>query len=99
MLCPVNATVTFYWRGTHGLWILPGPGCPPEFNASTGTELSAVTNGTNARKPPVWTLPAEAGTYYATSQAPGDCVAGKIVAARVISGAAAGWRGAPGAWR
>lgn len=96
VMCPTNATVTFYWRGSHGVWLLPGPECPPEFNASTGSELFPVTaDGTNARAPPIWTLPAEAGIYYATSQAPGDCEAGKIVAARVISGAEGGW----GLWR
>lgn len=83
----MNATLTFRWKGYHGvtqLW--QNSSCPVEFNASSGAEIYPATDSSGEAY--AWTLPADPGFYYATSQAPGDCANGLVVTAEVIGSGA-----------
>jgi hypothetical protein len=67
-----DGTVTFQWRGMHGLFQIPTIACPSNFTsqeAETYKFLAPASNGGGFE----WKVPNKTGHYWVTSQWQNDC--------------------------
>lgn len=71
----LGGTVTFQWRGMHGLFQVPNIACPSNYTSGeteTYKFLAPVSNGGRYE----WEVPNKTGHYWITSQHQNDCQKG-----------------------
>lgn len=82
VLC-LDGTMTFQWKGLHGVFQIPSIACPSNYTSGETTSykfLAPVSNGGRYE----WKVPNVTGHYWITSQSLDDCKNGMLAEIFVV---------------